>query len=328
MIELSRRSLLTGTAAVTAAAAAPSLAVHAAAPPVGKQAPGFYRYKVGDIEVTVVTDGATRFRFPDGFVANKNRDEVNAAWTAMFQEKDQMLIPYSPIAVNTGSKLVVIDTGTSEANFERSKGAAGQFHSNLVASGINPDQVDTVVISHFHGDHINGLLGKDDKPKFTKAEILVPAAEWKYFMDDAEMGKQTTDRMKGVFAGARKVFDALGRKVTPYEANKEVAPGITSVATHGHTPGHMSFVIASGNNKVFVQSDVTNNPLFVRNPDFHLMFDQDAKMAEETRRKVYDMLAAEKMMVQGFHYPFPALAYIEKSGSGYREIPVPWSPTI
>jgi glyoxylase-like metal-dependent hydrolase (beta-lactamase superfamily II) len=328
MIELSRRSLLTGTAAVTAAATAPSLPVHAAAPPVGKQAPGFYRYKVGDIEVTVVTDGATRFRFPDGFVTNKNRDEVNAAWTAMFQEKDQMLIPYSPIAVNTGSKLVVIDTGTSEANFERSKGAAGQFHSNLVASGINPDQVDTVVISHFHCDHINGLLGKDDKPKFTKAEILVPAAEWKYFMDDAEMGKQTTDRMKGVFAGARKVFDALGRKVTPYEANKEVAPGITSVATHGHTPGHMSFVIASGNNKVFVQSDVTNNPLFVRNPDFHLMFDQDAKMAEETRRKVYDMLAAEKMMVQGFHYPFPALAYIEKSGSGYREIPVPWSPTI
>jgi glyoxylase-like metal-dependent hydrolase (beta-lactamase superfamily II) len=278
--------------------------------------------------VTAVTDGTTRFRFPDGFVANKSRDEVNAAWAALFQEKDQMVISYTPLAVNTGSKLVVIDTGTSEANFERSKGAAGQFHSNLVASGINPDQVDTVVISHFHGDHINGLLGKDDKPKFTKAEILVPAAEWKYFMDDAEMGKQTTDRMKGVFAGARKVFDALGRKVTPYEANKEVAPGITSVATHGHTPGHMSFVIASGNNKVFVQSDVTNNPLFVRNPDFHLMFDQDAKMAEETRRKVYDMLAAEKMMVQGFHYPFPALAYIEKSGSGYREIPVPWSPTI
>jgi glyoxylase-like metal-dependent hydrolase (beta-lactamase superfamily II) len=328
MIELSRRSLLTGTAAVTVAATAPSLPGHAAAPPVAKQAPGFYRYKVGDIEVTVVTDGANRFRFPDGFVANKNRDEVNAAWAALFQEKDQMLIPYSPIAVNTGSKLVVIDTGTSEANFERSKGAAGQFHSNLVASGINPDQVDTVIISHFHGDHINGLLGKDDKPKFTKAEILVPAAEWKYFMDDAEMGKQTSDRMKGVFAGLRKVFDALGRKVTPYEANKELAPGITSVATHGHTPGHMSFVIASGNNKVFVQSDVTNNPLFVRNPGFHLMFDQDPQAAEATRRKVYDMLAAEKMMVQGFHYPFPALAYIEKAGSGYREIPVPWNPTI
>ena len=90
----------------------------------------------------------------------------------------------------------------------------------------------------------------------------------------------------------------------------------------------MSFVIAQGNGKVFVQADVTNNPLFVRNPGFHLMFDQDAQAAEATRRKVYDMLVADKMMVQGFHYPFPALAYVEKSGTGYREIPVPWSPTI
>jgi glyoxylase-like metal-dependent hydrolase (beta-lactamase superfamily II) len=147
-------------------------------------------------------------------------------------------------------------------------------------------------------------------------------------MDDAEMGKQTSERMKGVFAGLRRVFDALGRKVTQYEAGKEVAPGITSVATYGHTPGHMSFVIAQGNSKVFVQSDVTNNPLFVRNPGWHLMFDQDAQMAEATRRKTYDMVVAEKMMVQGFHYPFPALAYIEKSSNGYREVPVPWNPTI
>ncbi len=137
---------------------------------------------------------------------------------------------------------------------------------------------------------------------------------------------QTTDRMKGVFAGARTVFDKLNRKVTQYEAGKEVAPGITSVATPGHTPGHMSYVVASGNAKVYVQADVTNHPaLFARNPGWHAFFDQDPQMAEATRRKVYDMLVAEKMMVQGFHYPFPALAYIEKAGSGYREIPVMWN---
>ena len=157
---------------------------------------------------------------------------------------------------------------------------------------------------------------------------MVPAPEWKYFMDDGEMSRQTTDRMKGVFAGFRRVFDALGRKVTQYEAGKEIAPGITAVATHGHTPGHMSHIVSSGNGKVYIQADVTNLPLFVRNPGWHLMFDQDAKMAEATRRKVYDMLVAEKMMVQGFHYPFPALAYIEKSGNGYREIAVPWSPVL
>ena len=328
MTELNRRHVLTGAALASAAALLPSVPVQAAAPPVGKQAAGFYRYKVGTHEVTVATDGVNKFRFPDTFVVNKNRDEVNAGWAQLYGTKDEMVVPYSPIAVNTGSKLVVIDTGTGEANLERSKGMSGQFHSNLKAAGIQADQVDTVIISHFHGDHINGLLDKDNKLAFPKAEILVPAPEWKYFMDDAEMGKQTSERMKGVFAGLRRVFDALGRKVTQYEAGKEVAPGITSVATYGHTPGHMSFVIAQGNSKVFVQSDVTNNPLFVRNPGWHLMFDQDAQMAEATRRKTYDMVVAEKMMVQGFHYPFPALAHIEKSGNGYREVPVPWNPTI
>ncbi len=147
-------------------------------------------------------------------------------------------------------------------------------------------------------------------------------------MDDAEMGKQTSDRMKGVFSNARRVFDALGRKVTPYEPGKEIAPGITSVESFGHTPGQNSHIISSGNSKVFVQADVTNIPLFVRNPGWHLMFDQDAAVAEATRRKVYDMLAAERMMVQGFHYPFPALAYIEKTSTGYRETMVPWNPIL
>jgi glyoxylase-like metal-dependent hydrolase (beta-lactamase superfamily II) len=124
------------------------------------------------------------------------------------------------------------------------------------------------------------------------------------------------------------VFDALNRKVTQYAPDKELAPGITSVATYGHTPGHNSFIVASGNSKVFVQADVTNLPLFVRNPGWHAFFDQDGAMAEATRRKVYDMLAAEKMMVQGFHYPFPALAHIEKTSTGYRETMVPWSPTL
>src|SRR5215210_7990091 len=238
MTEFSRRTVLMGTAAATAAATVPALPVQAAAPPAGKQAPGFYRYKLGDYEVTVVTDGATTFPLPDTFVLNAKKDEVNGALAAAYMEKDKMTIPYSPIVINTG---------TSEANFERSKGASGQFHGNLKASGIDRNAVDLVVISHFHGDHINGLLTPDNKPSFASAEILVPSVEWKYFMDDGEMNKQTTPRMKEVFANARRVFDALGRKVTPYDAGKEVAPGITAVASYGHTPGHTSYVVASGN---------------------------------------------------------------------------------
>jgi glyoxylase-like metal-dependent hydrolase (beta-lactamase superfamily II) len=333
MTDFTRRSALSGAAAAAAATAigsgAATAPAQAAASATGQQAPGFYRYKVGSHEVTVVTDGANVMPLPDGFVVNVKKDDVNAALAAAFLEKDKLTIPYSPIVVNTGAKLIVIDTGTGEANFERSKGVAGQFQKNLAASGIDRNAVDTVVISHFHGDHVNGLLTADNKPAFPKAEILVPQKEWAFFMDDGEMSRAPQGRMQDVFKNARRVFDALGRKVTPYEWDKEVAPGITAVATVGHTPGHTSYVIASGSSRLFVQSDVTNVPyLFARNPGWHAIFDQDPKMAEETRRKVYDMVAAEKLMLQGFHYPFPGVAHLEKDGNGYRVVPAPWSPVI
>jgi glyoxylase-like metal-dependent hydrolase (beta-lactamase superfamily II) len=332
MTEFTRRSALSATAAVTAAAfgsGAGSSPAETAAPPTGRQAPGFYRYKVGSHEVTVVTDGVNAQPLADNFVINAKKDEVNAALEGAHMERDKLAVPYNPIVVNTGSKLVVIDTGTGEANFERTKGAAGQFQRNLAASGIDRNAIDAVIVSHFHGDHVNGLLMADNKPAFPNAEILVPQREWAFWTDEGEMSRASPGRMQDLFKNNRRVFDALNRKVTPYEWNKEVVPGITAVGTPGHTPGHTSYVIASGPSRVYVQSDVTNVPfLFARNPGWHAMFDQDAKMAEETRRKVYDMLVAEKMPVQGFHYPFPGLAHVEKDGNGYRVIPAPWSPVV
>jgi glyoxylase-like metal-dependent hydrolase (beta-lactamase superfamily II) len=334
MAELTRRGVVTAAATVAAAgamapmlSAAPARAQGAAA----AQNAGWYRYKVGDIEVTAVTDGINRFKFPDTFVLNKSRDEVNKALEAAFMEKDMMAIPYTPIVVRNGGKTTVIDTGTGEANFANSKGAAGQFTRNLAAAGIDPKDVSSVIISHYHGDHINGLLKADNSLTYPNAEILVPAAEHKYFMDDAEMNKQTSDRMVGVFKNLRRVFGnaEVAKRVKTYEADKEVVPGVTSVATYGHTPGHTSHVISSGGKSVFVQADVTNVPfLFARNPGWHLMFDQIPDQAEATRRKVYDMLATDRLMLQGFHYPFPAIAFIEKTSGGYREVPVPWSPTV
>jgi hypothetical protein len=138
MIEIDRRSLLAGIAATAGAGAGllPAFDIRsakAAAPATGTQNAGWYRYKVGTHEVTVVTDGANRFKFPDSFVANKSREEVNKGLADAFLSPgpDMVAVPYTPIVVNTGSKLVVIDTGTGEANFERSKGAAGQFQNNL-----------------------------------------------------------------------------------------------------------------------------------------------------------------------------------------------------
>jgi glyoxylase-like metal-dependent hydrolase (beta-lactamase superfamily II) len=329
-MELTRRHALAGAAALAASPLLPNSTAKAAAPLADKQAPSFYRYKVGEAQVNVISDGVNTFPLGDSFVLNVKKDEVSAALDKAFLPKDRMSVHFSPLVINTGGKLVVIDTGNGPGAFASSKGNVGQFASNLTAAGFDPKNVDVVVISHFHGDHINGLLTADNTLAFPNAEVLVPATEWKYFMDDGEMSRQTIDRMKGVFANARRVFEAgLKKKVTPYEMGKDVAPRVQAVASFGHTPGHTSFILSSGSDKVFIQSDVTNHPsLFVANPGWHLMFDQDPAMAEATRRKIYDMLVADRMRVQGFHYPFPANGYVEKDGNGYRLVPAPWSPVI
>ena len=329
-MKLTRRDALTSAVALTAAPLLPVLPANAAAPVAGKQNASFYRYKVGDAEVTVVSDGSLTTALSDSLITNAKKDEVAASLEKAFRPRDTVTFYFGPLAINTGGKLIVIDTGNGPGAFASSKGANGQFASNLAAAGIDAKAVDMVVISHFHGDHVNGLLTADGQPAFPNAEVLVPAVEWKYWMDDGEMSRAPAGRMEGLFKNNRRVFEAgLKKKVTPYEWGKDVAPGLLAVETIGHTPGHTSYVLSSGADKVFIQSDVTNNPdLFARNPGWQASFDQDGPQAEKTRRKVYDMLAADRMRVQGFHYPFPGLANIEKDGDGYRWIPAPWNPSI
>jgi glyoxylase-like metal-dependent hydrolase (beta-lactamase superfamily II) len=333
MTQLTRRQILVGTAAAAVTAAVPFAVptpVCAVAPAVGRQASGFYRYKVGSIEVTVVTDGINRMPIPDGFVLNAKKDEVNAALANAFMEKDVFVGPYNPIVVNTGAKLAVIDTGTGEAAYKATQGANGQFLTNLAAAGIDANMVDAMIISHYHGDHMNGLLKMDNSLAFPNAEILVPAPEHKYWMDDGEMSRASTPRIQGVFKNVRRLMRGeVLKRLRTYEWNQEVIPGVTAVATPGHTPGHTCHIVASGTSKVYVQGDLTHVPfLFVRNPGWQPYYDHDPMKAEVARRKVYDMLVAEKMLVQGFHYPFPALAHVEKTSTGYREVPVAWNPTI
>lgn len=332
MMQLTRRKLFAGAAAAGAVLAGPSPIVSpakAAAPVAGKQNAGWYRYKVGDFEVTVVTDGMNTNPLSDSYVVNAPKPDVNAALAADFLAKDKATHSYTPVVVNTGSKLVAIDTGLGLGMFDQSKGAVGQYHANLQAAGIDRNAVDVVIISHFHGDHINGLVGPENKPAFPNAEVMVPEIEWAFWADESNVSK-LPDVAKSQMPNPKRVFGVLGNKVTKYQAGKELVPGITAIASSGHTPGHTSHVVASGNSKVLVQADITAGmaTLFARHPEWQFVFDTDRAQAVETRLKLYDMAATEKMMLQGYHFAFPAMVYVEKSGTGFRLVPAPWSSSI
>ena len=327
MKDVSRRAALTATAAAALAGSAPA---RAAAPRATTQAPGFYRYKVGDIEITVVNDGVSHMPIEEGFVRNASTARVNQMLESLFMEPGVYAGPYNPIIVNNRRALALIDTGTGEAGLASSKGLNGRLPLNLAAAGIDPAAIDVVILSHYHGDHINGLIRADGTPAFPNAEIRAPEAEHRFWMDDGEMSRAATPRVDATFRNARRVMtkDILKRLKT-YAPGEEIISGVTAIATHGHTPGHCSHVISSGSKSVYAQADVTHAPfLFARNPGWHFMLDVDPVAAEATRRKVYDMLVAERMLVQGFHYPFPAVGHVERAGDGYREVLTQWSPIV
>jgi glyoxylase-like metal-dependent hydrolase (beta-lactamase superfamily II) len=226
--------------------------------------------------------------------------------------------------MRTGGKTVVIDTGLGDMG----PPTTGLMRQNLRAAGFDPARVDTVLISHFHGDHINGLRLKDGTAVYPKAEIIVPAAEWAFWMDDARMA-QAPDAMKPAFQNVRRVFGPMTKDVKQFEWNKEVAPGVTAIDASGHTPGHTAFVIGSSNNAITHVVDLTNHPrLFVRHPDWAAIFDQDPDKARATRRRMLDMAASERTQLTFFHAPFPATGHIRKEGNGFEFVPVQWMSTI
>jgi glyoxylase-like metal-dependent hydrolase (beta-lactamase superfamily II) len=285
-----------------------------------RQAPGFYRYKVGDIEVTAVHDGS--FAIPtQNFVRNAEQAQVDQAAQEAFMPQGQIVIPITTLVLNQGGRITLLDTSRGNA-------PNGNWMANFRAAGFDPAQVNTIIISHFHGDHIGGIRGQDGAATFPNAEVMVPTPEWAFWMDDARMN-QAPEAQRGGFQNARRIFGPMAKDVKQYEPGKELITGVTSVAAPGHTPGHTTFMISSGNGKLMVMSDTTNHPaLFVRNPDWSAVFDMNADEARATRRKMLDMAASERAQVAFYHAPFPATGFIAKEGNGFRFVPAQWTGTL
>jgi glyoxylase-like metal-dependent hydrolase (beta-lactamase superfamily II) len=317
MPDIDRRALLAGSAAALAAGP-----VWAAAPKASIQGPGVYRQKLGDYQLTAIDDGTWFLKIDDDFVRNADGAAVNRALAAAFLPPNVLPVSFTVLLVNTGSKLVMIDAGTGGQVAD----TAGALPANLAVAAVEPKAVDTIVISHFHPDHIDGLKTKDGDKVFPNAEILVPEPEWNFWMDDAQMNR-APDRIKVYFRNARRIFGDIGKDVRRFKPGVEVAPGITSIPAFGHTPGHTAFSVASRNQSLLVMSDTVRNPyLFARYPDWQPLFDMDGPAAVKARRQMLDRAASDRMLVEAYHFPFPACGHIVRSGKGYELVAAPWQP--
>src|ERR1700729_2050102 len=272
MQHVTRRAVLAGS---VSAAALPLLSAKAASPPAGEQTPGIYRYPIGTFELTALYDGIWYRPITEKFIRNAPFAEVEKALSAAFMPTDKLATPFTTLIVNTGRRLILIDTGTGG----QIAPSAGALHANLAAAGIDAKAIDLIAISHFHPDHINGIKDKDDDLVFANAEIMVADEEWNFWMDDANLNAAPSD-LKSAFRNQRRIFSSIAKNVARFSPGAEIAPGIVALAAPGHTPGHTVFAIYSGDQALLVLGDTAQHPaVFARHPDWQAAFDIDGEAA-------------------------------------------------
>ena len=315
-----RHAILTGTAimAIGGTQSAP-----AAQPPTGRQVASLYRTRLGDIEVTAVSDGS--IALPPAVFGEANQAEARRLLAENFLPTEGPVpLALNAFLVNAGGRLSLIDTGSGEALGP----TMGQLPANLAALGVTPAMIDSVVLTHMHRDHAGGLCDREGRALYPTSELVIPEVEAAFWFDEGNIGR-VPQGSRGGFAYAKQVEAAYRGRIRRVPGGREVHPGITSMDAFGHTPGHTIYRIASGAAQLLVFGDMVHFPaLQTRHPDWGIAFDVDAQAAVTTRRRVFDMAVADRLLVAGMHMDFPGLGHMRRDATGYQIIQAPWRPFL
>ncbi|MDD7911947.1 MULTISPECIES: MBL fold metallo-hydrolase [Pseudovibrio] len=311
-IEISRRAALLGAGAAavgsTAGGILPVAAAQSAAQ--GSVAPSA-SYQVGDFKVATLLDGAVTAGEPQKtFGMNQSAEDFAAASAENFIPADAFKAFFTPTVVDTGSDVILFDTGVGEGG----RPARGNMRAALAGAGYTPEQVTVVVITHMHPDHIGGMM-EAGAAAFPNARYVTGRVEYDFW-----------SKMDPESNGVAKLVDSnvkpFSEKLTFLDDGGSVASGVTAISAFGHTPGHMIYLLESGPDRLVLMADTANHYVWsLAYPDWEVRFDMDKEAAAKTRRMVFDMLAAEKTPFVGYHMPFPAVGYVEKRDSGFRYVP-------
>lgn len=317
-LSLSRRRLLAGASATAAASlignVSPSLAK---APLQNTLAPSFYRFKVGSIEATVVSDGPLSIGVPTRTFRGPSEAELANMMTERFLPTDNVVLDQNSLVINTGDKLILFDTGMSSIKPPNTK--VGMLPQSLKQAGIDPGDIDAIVLTHPHIDHSGGMVAADGSRLFPNAQVYMTEADHEFWLDDKRMGTPA----EGSAKTARKNLPAYRDRMIFIKDGQEVVPGVQAMLTPGHTVGHTVFLITSGGKTIANIGDVAHHTVLIEKPRIEVTFDTDSKQGAESRVKLLDMLAAQKIPMLGYHMPWPGIGHVAKQGDGFRYVPSP-----
>lgn len=281
-----------------------------------EQLPGVYRHRVGDVVVTAFLDGTLQgaFSYLHGVPEEQMAREMEAAF-----RPGQPVISITCFLIQTAGRTILVDSGAGRDDMFD----GGRLNAGLQAAGISADEIDMVFVTHLHTDHTGGLVDAQGNAVFTKAELLLHPGERRFWLEGA-----APDGMERFFAAAKAATAPYAGAMRTVSTG-EIAPGVSVVHLPGHTPGHCGLRISSGTHGMLLWTDIVHLPLLqTRHPELSIAFDVDPDQARAQRRRIFDEVAADRILVAGTHMDFPTFAHLARHGSGYELVPQRWLPQV